>query len=302
MKLQIASDIHLEFPITLQKMPQIPVSSPDACLVLAGDIGYPAHDSYKQFLLEQAKKFAKVFVIAGNHEFYKAEYYSAKQQIAEICKLHPNLIFMDKTSVLMENNIRVLGCTLWSEIPKANELEVEYRLNDYRCITIKHPHEQQERKLRVQDTVAMYNDELAWLKKELKMAQEKQETVIVMTHHAPLMHGVCEARFLGQPHNCAFASDLPHLMGHNLHTWIFGHTHYTSSQFVHNTNVISNQQGYLHVQEQENKYNINLVLELQAYTPEQLENNSKATLEQQKIAQQAMAQEQQKNNGTCATQ
>ncbi len=40
------------------------------CMALLGDISYAKKDNYQSFLLEQAQRFEKVFVIAGNHEFY----------------------------------------------------------------------------------------------------------------------------------------------------------------------------------------------------------------------------------------
>jgi len=61
--LQFSSDIHLERGYKRDIIPIKPY------LVLAGDIGYPNQDSYKQFLLGMSHKFDKVFVISGNHEF-----------------------------------------------------------------------------------------------------------------------------------------------------------------------------------------------------------------------------------------
>jgi len=126
MKIQLASDIHLEFEGCYERMPKIKAVSPDNVLVLAGDIGKPSQPIYKQFLNEMAQQFAKVIVVAGNHEYYKGEYYQAKQEMKAICDEHAEqkLVYGDKASYLHtckndqgeEEKVRFLCTTLWVRV------------------------------------------------------------------------------------------------------------------------------------------------------------------------------------------
>jgi hypothetical protein len=80
-------------------------------LCLLGDIGVTAHHAYRTFLLEQANKYEKVLVVAGNHgtifakfsqtfeEYYRSTIPKSQQTMQNICNEHPNLVLMDKTSI-----------------------------------------------------------------------------------------------------------------------------------------------------------------------------------------------------------
>lgn len=71
MKLVIASDIHLEKANCLE-----PVFSSegnhDKTLALLGDIALASSDKYEEFIGKcvNVYGFGRIFVIAGNHEFY----------------------------------------------------------------------------------------------------------------------------------------------------------------------------------------------------------------------------------------
>jgi hypothetical protein len=68
-------------------------------------------------------------VLAGNHEYYNSEYHLENQRMQEICSKFKNVVFMNKKSVVY-NNVRIIGTTLWSEIPKKLESEgINYFIN-----------------------------------------------------------------------------------------------------------------------------------------------------------------------------
>jgi len=245
---QIISDIHLEFKNVLSELPKEALEPKAPYLVLLGDIGYPSDPKYEQFILAQAEKFKRVFVLAGNHEFYNAEYYSTKKKIQEICSKKDNITFLDKTSVLVDG-VRVLGTTLWSNIPEKWKRDVYLGLNDYRCINVENQETKENDRLSVEQSVAWFQDELGWLKEQILLAREKQgkekEKVVIFTHHAPSMKRTSDPRYEGSPCNCAFATDLELLMGGPVRLWCFGHTHFSSDQFINGTRVVSNQVGYI---------------------------------------------------------
>ena len=249
MKLQAMSDLHLEFPNAVP--PGIEVLGD--VLALVGDIGIPSDQSniYQDFVLDMADKFQHVYLVLGNHEFYGQEYYSQKRRLERICNMRSNLHLMDQNSILYTNpkdptdQVRIIGTTLWSHVPTANEKAVQRSLNDYACITIVDEQTRMKRRLTVQDTNELHEEELEFVTSELLKAKQNGEKVVVLTHHAPLGSGCSSPVHNGSEINCAFQTPLNHLMdGDYLKMWIYGHTHYNTDLNVNGTRVVANQKGY----------------------------------------------------------
>lgn len=168
-RVQIASDLHLEFLSSLPQADQdaklsamIVPSAP--VLALLGDIGIPTHPIYRRFLLQQAERFEAVLVIAGNHEFYDVkapgtipmkpadmswgEFYATQGSskntvqdmsaaITAICDEHPCLHYVEGTCVRFGEQPQaaaLLCTTLWSHIPEDAMADVHQSLNDYAMI------------------------------------------------------------------------------------------------------------------------------------------------------------------------
>jgi len=134
-RLQLMSDLHIEFlrgETTREITPRAPY------LGLLGDIGVLSEkqfSKYKKFLLEQTTKFEKVFVLLGNHEYYGSSVDLVQERVKEACGQHPNLILMQKTSLLVDG-VRLLGTTLWSKVPQERIRDVTHGLNDYAQIKV----------------------------------------------------------------------------------------------------------------------------------------------------------------------
>ena len=73
MKIQYASDLHLEFHENSRWLKENPLVAVGDVLILAGDIGYLGDDNYAHhpFWDWCAESFRQTIVIAGNHELYK---------------------------------------------------------------------------------------------------------------------------------------------------------------------------------------------------------------------------------------
>jgi len=241
--LQIISDIHIEFPRVLEVLAPEALAPRAPYLALLGDIGYPGTPKYDNLLREMAGKYQKVFVLAGNHEFYKTNYYEAKRMIKKTCDEKDNLIFMDKTSVLVDG-VRILGTTLWSHIPPEHAKSIASAINDYHMIFVE-TEDGGKNKLTTDLSLQWHNEEVQWLKAQIEEAKNKGEKVLILTHHAPSLRGTSAPRFEGSENNGAFASDLESMMGYPVAAWCFGHTHYSSDQVINGTRVISNQVGYI---------------------------------------------------------
>ena len=148
---------------------------------------------------------------------------------------------MDKTSVIHEN-IRFLGCTLWSYINNHDKRTgskktffsifflVETTLGDYYEIDLKK--NEKISKVKVEDTNLFHEIELKWLKSEISKAEENGEIIVVLSHHAPIFEGVVDPKYIGSALGYAFSSYLNNILGGNIVLWCFGHTHYSSDQMI----------------------------------------------------------------------
>eukprot|EP01116_Phalansterium_solitarium_P023049 TRINITY_DN7879_c0_g1_i2.p1 TRINITY_DN7879_c0_g1~~TRINITY_DN7879_c0_g1_i2.p1 ORF type:complete len:262 (+),score=28.87 TRINITY_DN7879_c0_g1_i2:107-892(+) len=226
LSLQIVSDIHVEFYIS-KPFPTIPPRTKYLCLL--GDIGLlneRGSVNYRNFLAHHADVFKHVFVLLGNHEYYGSRVDEAYHRAVDITSGLRNVTLLQKTSLLLDG-FRVLGTTLWSKVPAERVAEVGQCLNDYHSITVPDQHGNL-RKLSVRDTNAWFDDERLWLETEIAAARRRKETVVVLTHHAPVADG-SHPQHVGSPINGAFVTDLEYMMGPPVAFWGFGHTHYGES-------------------------------------------------------------------------
>eukprot|EP00761_Pharyngomonas_kirbyi_P013396 gb/GECH01013425.1/.p1 GENE.gb/GECH01013425.1/~~gb/GECH01013425.1/.p1 ORF type:complete len:269 (+),score=69.16 gb/GECH01013425.1/:1-807(+) len=268
MRFQMISDLHLEMGFNVKSMPEIPVKSP--VLALLGDIGYPSKPKYEEFLLHQASRFERVYVVAGNHEYYLAEYYQTQKRIQEICDKKENLIFLQERSDIFDGH-RIVGTTLWSYIPEDTRQMAEHAMNDYRLAHINtsgpdHHYiterNEKKRRLSADDTVGFFQREKTFIEKEIESARQEGQPVVVLTHHAPSTRRTSAPEHDGSTLNCAFASNLEHMMGSPVKFWGFGHTHYSSDQNIKGTRVASNQLGYVRNGHYETEFSPETVFEV----------------------------------------
>jgi hypothetical protein len=87
---------------------------------------------------------------------------------------------------------------------------------------------------------------MAWLRGVVNEAEMDDVTLVVLTHHVPLLE-------LGDPQhatshiNSAFASDLREFILINtdvISHWFYGHNHYSEQVTIGKTVILSNQVGY----------------------------------------------------------
>ena len=112
MKIQIFSDLHLE-----NKEIRYPVPYCET-LILAGDIcEVDKLEDNRAFFLYISMNWNKILWIPGNHEYYSENYNMDEiDSILELfVKLFPNIIMLNRKSVTIDN-IKFMGCTLWSNI------------------------------------------------------------------------------------------------------------------------------------------------------------------------------------------
>ena len=244
MKIQILSDLHLELGEYV-----LPKCNRDL-LIVAGDIN--TRRKSDEFLTEQAK-ISPVLYILGNHEYYYEEFYSIIQYYKSI-KV-PNLYLLHNSVFLLEN-IRFLGCTLWTDIKIRNNCEELNLLNsniyDFRNVKYR------DSLFQVEKSVKIHQESVNWLYHELNKPFNGK--TVVITHHMPSYKSI-HNDFKGHPLNSAFASSLDNIMlKFKPDIWIHGHTHYNFDYFIGKTRVICNPRGFPHTKNPE--YIENFILEI----------------------------------------
>lgn len=233
MKIQYASDLHLEF---YQKTPFQPMLTPAApTLVLAGDIGRPDKRSYKDFLQYCSRNWTDVVVVAGNHEFYNSRNYKQWRYMPPtdihdvgtrlaacntIAAGFPNVHFLDRRRVDI-GGMAFLGATLWTDVT-GHELAA-MSMNDYSMIT-----PGGTAMLSPTDVTGWHRRDRAWLDSELRACEETQTPAVVVTHHLPT-YRLIHQRYRGSELNPCFATECKELLRDPVKAWFAGHTHAASS-------------------------------------------------------------------------
>ena len=253
-KIALASDLHLDFaPIQLRNKNAADV------LVLAGDIFeiYPLLKDdpqidprkpqyatrYKDFLNEISAEFPRIVYVAGNHELYRGKWNKSIADLREVLVDYPNITFLENDSVTI-GDVTFVGATLWTDIDKGNPVSqniVEGALADYRRIVFDDSNGTY-RKLRSYDTINRHKSTVAYIKETVAKIQQK---CVVVTHHAP--HGnSADPKYIGDPTNAAYFSDLSEIMLEYPHiaAWCHGHVHNLNDYTIGNTRVLSNPRGY----------------------------------------------------------
>ena len=114
-------------------------------LALAGDIGRPDQQSYRQFLEYCSANWQHTFVVAGNHELYNGGMDEKRDSAADrlsdrarICRQFPNVHFMNRGRFELESEgVSVLGATLWTNLDSEEKTDrsagANERLSLYFC-------------------------------------------------------------------------------------------------------------------------------------------------------------------------
>jgi predicted phosphohydrolase len=231
MKIQIYSDIHLEFYKSYPKID--PLSD---YLFLAGDIGKLHMDNYKDFFNYCSKNWKEIFYVLGNHEYYHSKKTIDKlnNQYKDFFKNYSNIHLLDK-DIFVLNDYIILGCTLWSKAT----YKTEEIINDFSSIKIFK--EDRKKNINFED----YNNLNKIDKKFLLENIEKYNDKIVILTHFPLIQNT-NPKYNNQEYY------LKNYFGNNIDlpddkeiTIISGHTHWSYDFKIDNKRYISNQFGYL---------------------------------------------------------
>ncbi len=250
MKLHILADLHIEFGEF-----RVPQTGADVVL-LAGDLH--VGDKGLHWAKDHFPDRDVVYVL-GNHEYYRGAVPKLTQKL-EGLSAGSNIHVLENRALTI-GDVRILGCTLWSDFRLFNNLDIaviaaQDIMNDYRLIRVSPAF----RKLLPADTAKMHRKSRAWLKGELRRAKAENKKTVVVTHNAPSIRSV-PARYKTDPLSAAFASNMEDLIfDGEPDLWVHGHIHDSSDYRIGKTRVICNPRGYAH--EPNPNFDADLVVEM----------------------------------------
>jgi len=259
MKIQLVSDLHLEFSDV-----EITNKTNADVLILGGDImiaqnlhEFKADDPtlpvsftqrgkaerFRDFLKRVSQTFPHVIYIAGNHEFYHGKYPDAIDWLREEASVFPNVYFLEMDSKEI-NGIIFVGSTLWTDMNKGDPTTMGICLttmNDYRMVRDSN---RGYSKLKPSTVLARHRESLAYIKQIVE--SDPNRSYVVVGHHAPSLLST-KPRYEKEWHlNGAYRSDLSEfILDHpQIKLWTHGHTHDIFDYTIGSTRVICNPRGY----------------------------------------------------------
>lgn len=236
LKIQYASDLHLEFSQNQNFLENFPLEPIGEILILAGDIVPLARiEDFTYFFDKISADFKTVYWIPGNHEYY---HYDLSKNCGSFKEKVRENVWLLNNQVIEHEEYRFIFSTLWSHISEQNATLISQRLNDFRLIKY-------NKNLL---TPAIYNskheENLDFLKNELR--KESDLKTVVVTHHVPTYSNY-PAKYNGSLINEAFTVELQNLIQETQpEYWIYGHHHFNNPDFkIGNTCMLTNQLGYI---------------------------------------------------------
>lgn len=269
MKIQIVSDLHLEF----DEAPDLANAGADV-LVLGGDTCLAEHiyrnprqlyhqdgtpvdlsktfssdwhgwdvKRWREFFDHLSKEWDHVIYIMGNHEHYSGRWDRTetvlREELAHYSNIH--LLEMDR---LVIDDVQFLGASLWTDFNRGDPLTIlsaRNIMNDYKAIG--NFANGSYRKLHPNTTFATHNATIAWMQSQIR---EHDMKTVICTHHAPSRQST-HPRYANQYHmNGCFISDCEFVMRKNdqILLWTHGHVHDPWDYMVEQCRVVCNPRGY----------------------------------------------------------
>jgi Icc-related predicted phosphoesterase len=227
MKLQIVSDLHLEFyDMPLSVLNRLDFAPDLDFLALPGDIVVPCRQNGKivqQVLAFLSTKARHVIYTTGNHEYYGG----TREQAEVILKSYMprNFVWLQNSDVTLDG-VHFFGGTMWFPDQPLNQL-YESTMSDF--VVIK-----DFRKW-------VYAENTAFREAAMRLVTPQ---TVVLSHHLPHPRSTPQ-QFLGNSLNRFFLSDETSLIEvKQPRYWFHGHTHSDCNYLLGETEVICRPYGY----------------------------------------------------------
>ena len=249
MKVQIASDLHLEF-LSIEQVKELAnrlsLNTIAHMLILAGDIcswNSKSLPNLYTFLDILKDRYENIIYVLGNHEYYGCSYSEVQTLKSKIKYKYHELSILENESLTIRGTT-FYGTTLWFEETVEAQL-LKYQLNDYRCIREFEPDK--------------------WAREAIsfiKSIPQNDSRKVLTTHHVPRSIYISE-KYVGSEMNCFYLNEIGKYLP-KFELAIFGHSHSSVNHIrEHNYRSISNPRGYPRSSESENEdFNYQLVVEI----------------------------------------
>jgi predicted phosphodiesterase len=249
---QIASDLHLETPLTTPHYDSFRMNVQADNVLLLGDIGRVVDDGLFKFLRRtlDENRGCRILYVLGNHEPYQTTYEHAYEKLRSFeqeakSNFGGRFKFLCRDRYDVDETITILGCTLWSAIQEHQQLNIAARSKDLNSEcgiqgwTLERHREEHEK-------------DLSWLHDQVSMMEnnEPHRQLVVATHYSPTIDSrASDPRHEGSSVSSNFVTDLSQEQcwrSPNVKLWAFGHTHYNCDYHDDMTVklVVANQRGY----------------------------------------------------------
>ncbi len=234
MKIQICSDLHLEFKKNkdwLQKNPLIPKGE---ILIIAGDTYHLDKNFAKlDFIQKVSQEFEKVYIVPGNHEYYGG--YDVSNSLDTMCKQVKDNVFIVNNYQAEIKGVTFIFSTMWSRVEK-NIFEIEHGVTDFFKIKF------QEKQFTANHFNQIHEASFQFISKAVQSKGKK----VVITHHLPT-YDCMSKEFKKSVFNEAFCVEKKEfILKNEIDYWIFGHSHRDLGEVtIASTKIVSNQLGYV---------------------------------------------------------
>lgn len=238
MRIQYASDLHLEFGDNTKWLKENPLVPSADILVIAGDIGYLGDANYRThpFWDWVSANFRQVIIVPGNHELYK---FFDINELHEgwTLEIRPNVKVYYNSVIHLDEETDLIASTLWAYVPPSEEYLTERCVSDFKRI----------RNGEFRLSAQRFNEEHLKCRTFIQNALEESKAarIIVATHHVPSFE-LMSPEFKNSSINGAFTVELGRFISDSrIDCWIYGHSHRNIDKTIGNTRCVSNQLGYV---------------------------------------------------------
>jgi len=264
MKIQIVSDVHLEFKYEIDWSKYL-IPAGDV-LIVAGDIcylqNYFTNKQTQDFFTYLKQNWEEIILVPGNHDYYLMKYNDGfygpnwedpVEEIELAENVFKNINWQDNNMRLVNNDVITIEdvnfvcSTLWSAIPPQHENTVRTFLADFKYIGGMTP--------------ANFNYLNQQAIKFVRNKCKELDNVVVVSHHLPTWAAV-SPQYKNDDCTYGFANAYIDNMidPKNMTTWIHGHSHDHFDKDINGVRIIRNPFGYMH--EQNNGYIKDKVIEI----------------------------------------
>ena len=186
MRLAWLTDIHLNFlhpDLTDEFLQEVRAGEPDAVLI-SGDIS-EAHDL--RHYLEQIDDLLQrpIYFVLGNHDYYHGSIATVRNLVTELCKRRPRLHYLSvsESPIRLTHSVALLGHDGWADGRFGNYEQSIVQMVDWRLIK---DFVGQSKLARLPIVQGLADAAAEHVRRQLEIAMEQYEKVIVLTHVPPL--------------------------------------------------------------------------------------------------------------------